>query len=393
MELTKKEADVVSKFEVSIPDIKNMVDQYMEIVVPPEDAKAYRYARAALTTCVRTRTGIDTRRLDLGKEARAFIKDVNGVAKDLIDLLAPAENHLREQLEAEDNRKKAIQDEIDRIERERVEKIQAAITAIRALANPIRLRISTTEQLKAKLATLPETPDEEFYQEFVQDAFTALEEVRQAISDARDIRERLDQEEADRKAEAERLEKQRKDLEAEKAEFEAKKRAADEAAAKEKAEAEAEAARKKSEEEAEAKKKQAEFDAQVAAAKKEADDRQAALDEKERKLAIEKARIAFEQESKRLEAEAKERADKEAKEAAARLKAENEAKEKAEAEARELAQKLRPDREKATEYLDAVLAVKVPEVEDVNVQNELATVARLIRELATEYKSRFNPLI
>lgn len=379
MQVTRN-IDVANKFEVSIADIKAMVQQFMAITVPPEDTKAYKYARAALTTCVKTRTGIDGRRLDLGKEARNFIKDVNGVASELVALLAPAENHLRGELEAEDNRKAAIQAEIERIERERVERIKAAVTAIRALANPIRLRISTTEQLRTKLASLPEKPDEEFYQEFYQDAVDALEEVRLAITDARDTRERLDKEEADRKAEAERLEALRieseakqKELDEERAAFEARKKAAEDADAKQ-----------KEEDAAEAKRKQEEFEAKVAAEKEKADARKKELDDQAKKLAIEKARLAFEAEKKRLESEAKEKAEADAKAAEEKRKA----KAKADADAKALLEKLRPDREKVTGYLDALVAVEIPEIVDLGIKSELATFVKLVHDHCADYKAR-----
>ena len=54
-----QERSAIAEFELTPAKVTEMAKEYMKLTVPAEDTKAYKTARAALTTLVTTRTGTD----------------------------------------------------------------------------------------------------------------------------------------------------------------------------------------------------------------------------------------------------------------------------------------------------------------------------------------------
>jgi hypothetical protein len=101
--------------------IKNMVAEYQTLTVPEGDDDAYKVARKALTTCVRTRTAVEKHRKSLGRDLRDQLADINSTGHFLIDAIAPAEQHLSTEVYREKNRLVAIANENEKLKRETTE--------------------------------------------------------------------------------------------------------------------------------------------------------------------------------------------------------------------------------------------------------------------------------
>ena len=213
---TKIERSAIAEFELTPAAVAEMAKEYLKITVPEGDAKAYKLARAALTTCVTARTGTDKRRKDLGVEARVWLGEVSQAAKDLVEPLAPVEEHLRAELGKEDARKEEIKAEKAKREQERVDSIQEKIETIKSFSASLNWELSVEELniILGNLEVLAISPDE--YMEFTADANQIKTDVTVAIHKAISTREKFEAEEAARKAEDERLAKEREDLEAQK---------------------------------------------------------------------------------------------------------------------------------------------------------------------------------
>lgn len=339
------EQKALIEYKITPEEIQKRVDGYLTLKVVPDDPKSYQQAHAARMVCVRTRTGIDKRRKELGEDARAWVNAVNKTAKDLTALIEPAETYLTNELGVEDGRRAEVKAEKARKEKERVDGIKAKIEKMRnVLVSTIWQTSTELQQLMSQYLDMNLTSEE--FMEFLPEAETTREQVVSGLMVSIDIHKKQEKEESDRKAEAERLEKIRQEQAAE---------AARQAEERRKIEAEKVA---------------------IEAQKKAEQDR--------------KDREALE---KRLAEEAKARAEKEAAE-----KIERETKEKKEREEREAAEKarlevLRPDKEKLLAWATDIEQFSSPVVSDekaVHIVFEagkyLAKASAMIRKAVKEMK-------
>lgn len=317
MEVKLKEQNTaLKKYDLSPESVSEMVKEYHELAVVEGDIKSYKTVRAACTKLVHVRTAVDKRRKDLGEAARQEIKDINSAAKMLLEPLVPLEERFKAEMKAEDDRKAAIKEEKERLERERIQAIQEKITHIRTQAINANGRPSDEiAKILDHLVNLEITEEE--YQEFRESAITAADETYDAVNKALKDRQAWEKEEAERKAEAERLEKQKLEQE--------------------------EAQRKIDEEN---RKIQEEKDRIEAEKKAEQERREREQWEREAKL--------------KAEAEAEQRA----KEKAEREQWEREAKLKAEEEERKRQELLKPDKEKLLELGTSLAAFPMPTLKD-----------------------------
>ena len=131
---------MVESFEINLLDVQKMVDEYQTLTLTPEDKESYRVCRTALTVCVRNRRSIDKRRKELNTEDQDRIKKRNGVAKQLTELISPAEKHLEVLVKGEDDRVAKIKAEKAQREQERVDAIQEKIAEITSLTASLHLQ-------------------------------------------------------------------------------------------------------------------------------------------------------------------------------------------------------------------------------------------------------------
>ena len=265
---------------------------------------------------MRARTRVEKRRKELKAESLKFGRLVDSTAKELMAVVEPQEARLKALIDEVKAQKAAEKAERERIERERVEDIMQRINAMASIP-AMHQRAGSDEILAARESLERIEVNEDEFQEFTQKASetksTSLDELNEmyagALHDeklAEEERIERERKEAEQKVEAERLAKERADLEA-------KQKAIDE----------------------------------------ENERKQAELEKQERAIQAERDHMEAE---KRAEAERIERERREEEEA--------EAKAKAEQEARELAKRVRPDRDKLIQYLQAIDGIEFPEVSD-----------------------------
>lgn len=301
--------------------LKALADQF-DGITEVTNREQYDAAQKAVTALTKARTGIEARRKALKKESLEFGRLVDSTGKDLMAVVEPQEARIKALLDVVKAERAAKKAELERIEQERVDGIQARINAIMATTTAVE-RSSSADVLAAREALEQQVVTEADFAEFTQgaidakaNALEALNELYQgALHDERLARQEAEQkakEDAERKAESERLAKERAELDA----------------IRKEQEAEAEKQRK---EQAEA---QAKIDAEL----------QAERD----KLAKEQAE--FQAEQQRI---ADER----------RAQAEAEAEQRRQIELAAQREALKPDAEKLSSYVDQLLSVAEPVLE------------------------------
>lgn len=403
------EEKALASYEITPEEVARKAKEYMALKVLPEDAKSYQVARSALTMCVSTRTSVDKRRKELGEDSRKWVAAVNQAAKDLLAPLAPAEDHLRGELDLEDGRRKEVKAEKERIEKARIDGIKAKITSISS--NILLIRGKDSQALMTMLDNVSTIQIDGLYQEFEAEARKALDDVKATLNLVIVDQVNREIQEATQKEEAARLAKQREEQEA-----------------IEKAQAEERRKLKEAQDKLEAEKKEADelrwksrfsllkgalwrptredaYDSEtgdVIAAKaqllsmtdddfeklqrnwnKIIADREAAI-----ALAKKKAEEEFERKAKeRAEAEARAKVEREAAEKKAREEAE--AKAKAEREAKEAEEKarqeaLKPDKEKLIAYGFALTCLPTPDLSDKAAQKILKRFYDQLQKAVTE---------
>jgi len=318
----------LAEFELTPAQVAEIAKEYMHFTVPAGDKDAYRIARAALTVCVKARTGTDARRKDLGSEARSWLADISEAARALLEPLIPVEAHLKAEVYNEDSRMKEKKAEKAKKEFERVEEIRNKIKAIMELSGFVSQR-TTSEDMHGSLAKAEAIEiTEEEYMEFAFEAQRTKEATCADLTNAIEIREEFEAEEAARKAEDKRLAAERVEIDRLTAEQDERQRIIDE-----------------EQEKVDAEKNRLEQEK----IEREASEKAAAEAEAITKKAQEDAKAKLEQEVReKEERESKEKKEREEKEAADRKAAEAAAAEKDER---------RPDKEKLDRWLDQMALV------------------------------------
>lgn len=294
----------------------------------------------------RSKTLIDDLGKDLLADQKQKIKQGDAQRKKARDFLDDLKTEVLKPLTAWKEEQERLKAEEMRIEKERVDKIEMRIESIRQMA--VNLGFMTSDEIKVNLTVLSAMDiSESEYQEYQETAMRVVHEVFAQTEEALKKRIEFESEQAAQKAEAERLAK---------------------VAAEQKAEADRlEAIRKEQEE------KEREAQERLKAEQKRIDE---GLEKKRREIQAEADRLEAEKKAN-AEAEAKEKADREA-----AVQAEKEAKEKAEREEVERVEKekraeaLKPDKEKIIAFAEIVLLLAPPKVES----NEAAELLRIAAE-------------
>jgi len=308
--------------------IRDLAQKYagMQIV----DTASYQTVVGGIREVRGLRIQVETKRKELKKDALEWGRKVDTEAKRITGMLAPIEDELKEVKGIEDDRKAAIREKKERIERERVRGIREKISRIQRFADGINtMQREHIEDVLADCNAM--TIETEEFQEFASEAEEVFTAVREVIQTALKTRIKLDQEAEERRVEAEGL---------------AKVRAEQEVEAKRLAEAEA---KRKIEE------------ATLAAERRVIEEEKNRI-EAEKKAEVErKEREALE---KKLALKAKIQAEKDAKEKAERDELECAAKEDREAAEKIRQEALKPDKEKMADYGSRLAGVEIPELKD-----------------------------
>ncbi len=244
----------VVRYSVTDAAITKLKNDFGSLII--SDSKSEAAVRSALTTLVRTRTGIEAEYKALTADANERIKLIRSEKNRIISELAPTESHLqgewdrvqaekaRKKAEAEAAAKKEIQDKIDAANAIRKAELDRQAEENRKAAEAIaadKKRIEE-EQAAAKLKA-----DEEARVQRERDEQARIE--RQRIEDA----EREKQRQADAAADQARrdeLAKQEAEAKTEREKFLAMQKAVSEEIERKRREVEAEAARLKAEKDA-----------------------------------------------------------------------------------------------------------------------------------------------
>jgi hypothetical protein len=203
--------------------IKELAENYKNLVI--SDAKTYDATRAARTEMVSVRTSID-KALKAGNAPLKAAMDANrDEAKRLIELAAPTEAYLQEQVKTWEAKKEAEKQAKIQAERDRVAAIRARIAGIGAIA---AMSInSTPAEIVARIDQLTSiTVDDGSFDEFGPEScdvyFQALDKLHAHLA----ARNEFDRQESERKAEAERLRQEAEKQAQERAAFRAEQAAA-----------------------------------------------------------------------------------------------------------------------------------------------------------------------
>jgi len=303
----------VVKYDVTDAAIAEMKEMYMGLVITDiNDQEQYDVVHKAHMTVKGKRIEVDKKRKELKADALEWSRKVQDEANRIFALIEPIESHLKAE-------KQKVQDEKDRIEKERVDKIKGEIDSWTNAYHGMNGtgKVGDLKEYISKLETVRDLISPELYFEFTGEAIETCNNLLSRAKQDLDNRIRLDKEEAERKAEAERLAAERTELE-------------------------------------KLRKEQEERD-RIEREKREAE--QAKIDEANRKLQAEKDALEAEKKAEQ------ERKDREEFERQAKIKAEAEAKAAAEREAKEKAERekrrkeeairqeaLRPDKEKLAAF-------------------------------------------
>lgn len=333
-----------------LPELQGLKEKQLQIVkenpfVAITDNATFEAAKKARTTLKTARTDIEKQDKTIASKIKKFREMVANIHGDLISITKPHEEKQQEEVDRWEAIKEAEKAEKQRIEEERISKIQQSIVDIinNAYAKIDSLTFERIESLKVDFEQNLYKTDVSQFQEFELDFNERLNFIKSQFA-AKE--KQLNDLEAQR-LENIRLEAERKKLEAEREELEK---------AKKEAEAKAEADRKAIEDQQKAE--------------------QAKIDEARRELEAEKERIA------------KQEADKKAAELRAAIEAEKEEKAAEEAKMKaERAEALKPEKEKAVDFLNClVFKNDLPKITD-------PQIAELIQTFIHKVDAQRNDLI
>lgn len=335
----------IEKIQASnLTELQGFKDKQLQIVkenpfIEITDTKTYDEAKKRRTALVKARTDIEKQDKVLASKIKAFREMVAGASAELIAITKPHEDKQQEEVKRYEREKEAERQEKIRLEEERKNKIKQAISDIFNRENK-KLNELTFEGISSLKEDWEQNlfkTDTDPFQEFAEDFNEKVSILKQKLSE----KETSLIEQENQRKENERLKEERERLEAEKRELQRQLKEDADRIAKEQAEKQAELDAEK--EKLEAEKKAFEEAKQKQREKEEADAR--AKQEAERKAQEEKDRIAREKaEAERLEA-------------------------------------LKPDKEKAVEFINLLdFAVEIPSMD-----NEEIT--HLLKEFISEIHS------
>lgn len=221
-ELIEKE---LVKYNEIVPKVEELKEMYLPLKIASiEDEDGYKEVATALRVMVGKRTAIEEKRKELKAFSLRVGKAIDDKAKEITEMIAPIEQHLKAEKERIDNEKK-------RIEQERLDAIKAIVDARSKELMAFGCKFIPTENMYVWVERegIPEEQlhainleimNDEDYNSFVEvlkgknEQLVAIMEQRE--QEAAELK-RKQQEEAERlRLEQEQLQRQKEEMEAEK---------------------------------------------------------------------------------------------------------------------------------------------------------------------------------
>ena len=335
----------VAEYNVTDAAIAEMKSRYMGLTIKGlDDTEGFQAVHDARIIVKNHRIAVEKRRKELKADALAWGKKVDGKAKVIFGKLEPIETHLQTEEKKVTDEQKRIKEEEDRKEKEKID------SRLNSLAGYGKIM---------PFFDVAAMSDEEYGDAIAKACDEYNAELARIAEGKRKEDERKAKEEADRKAEAEKLAKEREDLDKRRVEQEAAQAKIDEANRKVK-------------------------EAQEAAQKKINEDKLA--------LEVEKAREQGRKDREEFERKAKEKADREAKEQIERDEQERIEREGAEKEEKARKAKMRPDKDKAYDFADAIADIPTPAVVSATARELLAWASSQVKSLSDVIKMKADDL-
>lgn len=194
-------------------DIKKLIKEKADKKLISGNKKSYTEVKSALMDFVHARNRIDERRKEINRET-------NNKAKTLLSLLEPHEKALRDQVEKEDARIKAIEEEKARREQERRDRITQRINEIKKWG---RLTITMdSAEIQKRMNVIQELKKDFDFMEYTEDVEALTDDLMGEMSIALANAQEFEKKQAEQKAEEERLRKEREEIEKQKEAIEEK---------------------------------------------------------------------------------------------------------------------------------------------------------------------------
>lgn len=221
----------IAEYEPLAAALADLRDRHQGVVFQCETPGGDLMARTARRELVKLRTALEAKRKELKGPALERSRQIDTLAKRIESEILALEGPIDAQIKAVEERKAAEKAERDRLEKERVDAINARIQTIRnyALKAPAR---ATSEQLADAIDRLNAVPIDDSYENFREYAGLVKCETLSALRE-------LCTAATEREEEAEKLKAEREELERRKAEEEEKRLEGEAILAKARAEHEA----------------------------------------------------------------------------------------------------------------------------------------------------------
>ena len=211
--VAKKNDFELVPYDLKKATIATLEKKYLDLTLPPDDAKSYDMVMGGLSACQKLRKDADDWFDDKKELINKASKHYSEERKKAKAMIIPTEDHLKVIRKAEDDRRAGVKAEKERKEQERILNIQKEINRIAAIpATLVNMSSKEIAKLSAEFEGVLLKQDE--FQEFYDEAVRIDDETYSKIQDALIARLAFEKDEKDRKAEAERLEAQRKEQDA-----------------------------------------------------------------------------------------------------------------------------------------------------------------------------------
>jgi hypothetical protein len=213
----------LTKYDAVVPKIEELSAEFLPLtIVSIEDKEGYEKVSKALRLMVSKRTDVEKKRKELKADSIAFGKAVDERAKEIVEMLIPIEQHLKEEKERIDKELEEIeaQKEQERIQRIKDRDFMLIKAGMRLVGNEYiwNSPIENDEDITLMAINL-ETFDDIDFNDFFDEITGAVRKAEQKLEAEKLLKEQQQKE----KEEQERLEQLKRDEENKKLEEEKRK--------------------------------------------------------------------------------------------------------------------------------------------------------------------------
>ena len=212
--IAKIEFTDTKAFESIVAAINGLANKYRGLKIT--DTASYKVVVSGIAEMRNLRISVESRRKEKKADILVAGRQIDSGAKKIAELLLPIEKELKDTKDAEDTRKEAIKTEKDRLEKERIESIQAKIAAfppdVSKLPQLLKMTAPEIQEMQDTLTAVE--IDLGVFQEFTPEAIKTKEEKKKLLQEYYIARIQADAETAKQRAEIERQEQVRKEQEA-----------------------------------------------------------------------------------------------------------------------------------------------------------------------------------